>query len=49
LFLFYLYRLKEVAYIEQKLYLAFEFLDYDLKKYIDAINVPMDPRLIQVI
>merc|ERR1711879_299752 len=39
--------LKEVAYIEQKLYLAFEFLDYDLKKYIDAIDTPMDPRLIQ--
>ena len=29
------------------MYLAFEFLDYDLKKYIDAINSPLDPRLIQ--
>jgi len=40
-------RLREVAYIKQKLYLAFEFLDYDLKKYIEAINVPMDLRLVQ--
>jgi len=40
-------KLREVAYIKQRLYLVFEFLDYDLKKYIDAIDAPMDPRLIQ--
>jgi len=39
--------LRDHAYIKQRLYLVFEFLDYDLKKYIDAIESPMDPVLIQ--
>ena len=42
-----IYSLKEVAYIDAKLYLAFEFLDYDLKKSLDATKQPMDPRLVQ--
>ena len=29
------YRLKDVLHSEQKLYLVFEYLDQDLKKYID--------------
>jgi serine/threonine protein kinase len=30
--------LLDVVYIKQRLYLAFEFLDYDLKKYIDSVT-----------
>lgn len=40
-------KLLEVVYIRQRLYLAFEFLDYDLKKYIDHVNGPMNPKLVQ--
>lgn len=40
-------RLIDVVYIKQRLYLAFEFLDYDLKKYIDKVKNPMEPLLIQ--
>lgn len=41
-------RLIDVVYIKQRLYLAFEFLDYDLKKYVDKVKGPMNPLLIQV-
>ena len=37
----------EVIHSENKLYLIFEFLDQDLKKYMDNIDV-MDRRLVQV-
>ena len=34
-------RLKEVIYAEDKLYLIFEYCDYDLKKYIRHIGGPL--------
>mmetsp|Transcript_19241 Transcript_19241/g.73916 ORF Transcript_19241/g.73916 Transcript_19241/m.73916 type:complete len:305 (+) Transcript_19241:73-987(+) len=40
-------KLIDVVYIKQRLYLAFEFLDYDLKKYVDKVKGPVNPLLIQ--
>jgi len=40
-------RLHEVLYCKNRLYLVFEFVDFDLKKYIDSINGPMSPKLVQ--
>ena len=42
-----MYRLQEVTYIRRRLYLVFEFLDFDLKRYLDACNDPMPARLVQ--
>ncbi len=38
------YRLKEVLYSEDKLYLIFEYCDYDLKKYMRQIGGPLPPH-----
>jgi len=43
----YIVRLHEVLYCKNRLYLVFEFVDFDLKKYIDSINGPMSPKLVQ--
>ena len=40
--------LHEVILDENKLYLCFEFLDQDLKKYMDSIGKKMSPLLIKV-
>lgn len=41
--------LLDVTYTEDKLYLVFEYLDYDLKKYIDLCTTRLGPSLIKVI
>lgn len=41
--------LLDVTYTEDKLYLVFEYLDYDLKKYIDLCSSRLDPFLIKVL
>lgn len=40
--------LQDVIYTEERLYLVFEYLDIDLKKYIDACTSKLDPNLIKV-
>lgn len=40
-------RLKDVLYLKSKLYLIFEYLEQDLKAYMDSIN-NMDPKLVKV-
>jgi serine/threonine protein kinase len=41
--------LKKVLYTEDKLYLVFEYLDYDLKKYMRAKgNGPLEPEEVKV-
>lgn len=44
--LFYYHRLLDVVHSNNKLYLVFEFLDQDLKKYMD--NVSLSPQLVKV-
>jgi len=36
-------RLKEVLYSEDKLYLIFEYCEFDLKKYMRHIGGPLPP------
>ena len=33
---------------EKKLYLVFEFMDYDLKKFLDQNGAPLPPQLVKV-
>ncbi|KAJ3070333.1 Cyclin-dependent kinase catalytic subunit [Podochytrium sp. JEL0797] len=40
-------RLLDIVHSDVKLYLIFEFLDLDLKKYIDSIKKELDPSLIR--
>jgi serine/threonine protein kinase len=39
--------LKDVIHQDQKLYLVFEFLDQDLKKYMDAVGKKLKPMLVK--
>ena len=39
--------LEDLIHGEKKLYLVFEFLDYDLKKYLDLNNAPLKPELVK--
>jgi len=39
-------KLKDVLYLKSKLYLIFEYLDQDLKHYIDSVS-SMDPMLVK--
>jgi serine/threonine protein kinase len=39
--------LKDVIHSDQKLYLVFEFLDQDLKKYMDAVGKKLKPMLVK--
>lgn len=39
--------LKDVLHSQQKLYLVFEFLDQDLKKYMDSIGKKLKPMLVK--
>ena len=41
-------RLKDCVQSEGKLYLVFEFLDRDLKKYMDSVSSMLDPMLVKV-
>lgn len=40
--------LNDVIHSDGKLYLVFEFVDKDLKKYMEAVNGPLDPELVRV-
>jgi serine/threonine protein kinase len=42
-----LYRLKEVIYEEDNLYLVFEYCEYDLKKYMRKIGGPLPPETVK--
>lgn len=39
--------LKDLIHGEKKLHLIFEFLDYDLKKFLDQNNGPLHPQLVK--
>jgi len=39
--------LLDIVNYQSKLYLVFEFLDQDLKKYMDSVQTTMDPKLVQ--
>ncbi len=39
--------LKQVVHGDNKLYLVFEFLDQDLKKYMDVAGAPLAPQLVK--
>lgn len=39
--------LKNVVHSEQKLYLIFEYLDHDLKKFMDAYGAPLPPLTVK--
>jgi hypothetical protein len=39
-----MYRLKEVLYSEKSLYLVFEYLEFDLKKYLKAKGSQLPPQ-----
>ena len=39
--------LEDLIHGEKKLYLVFEFLDYDLKKFLDLNNAPLKPELVK--
>jgi len=39
--------LKQVVHGDNKLYLVFEFLDQDLKKYLDIAGAPLAPQLVK--
>jgi hypothetical protein len=41
--------LSDVVQSEGRLYLVFEFVDKDLKKYFEATEGPLPPQLIKVI
>eukprot|EP00038_Savillea_parva_P020480 m.31475 g.31475 ORF g.31475 m.31475 type:complete len:299 (-) comp4805_c0_seq1:171-1067(-) len=40
-------KLHEVIHAEAKLYLVFEFLEFDLKKYMDSVQGMLDPMLVK--
>ena len=47
---YYMYRLYDVIHTEKKLTLVFEYLDHDLKKFIDACgDNGMAPQTVKVI
>jgi hypothetical protein len=43
------YRLEDVIHYKNRLFLVFEFIDYDLKKYIDSVQNDIDPMLVKVL
>lgn len=40
--------LKDVVQNEGRLYLIFEFLDKDLKRYLDSVDGALDPMQVKV-
>lgn len=40
--------LEEVLHQDNRLYLVFEFMQMDLKKYMDSVKGNLDPMLIKV-
>lgn len=44
-----MHRLQDVVHSEKRIYLVFEYLDLDLKKYMDSCpELAKNPRLIKV-
>lgn len=43
------FRLLEIVHADQKLYLVFEFLDMDLKRYIDHGNQSGNPITLDIV
>ncbi|PRP80443.1 hypothetical protein PROFUN_11898 [Planoprotostelium fungivorum] len=43
----YIVKLLDVIHCRNRLYLVFEFIDYDLKKYIDSVQTTLNPKLVQ--
>lgn len=41
--------LKDLIHGDKKLYLVFEFMDYDLKKFLDKNGAPLSSQLVKVI
>lgn len=44
----FLFRLFDVLHCKNRLYLVFEYVDYDLKKYMDSVKGDVNPKLVQV-
>lgn len=42
------FSLEEVLYQDNRLYLVFEFMQMDLKKYMDSVKGNLDPILVKV-
>ena len=40
--------LEEILHEDSRLYLVFEFMHMDLKKYMDSLKGKMDPMLVKV-
>ncbi len=40
-------RLKDLVYDENKLYLIFDYLDHDLKKFLEINNGPLPPIMVK--
>ena len=40
-------KLVDLIHGEKKLYLVFEFMEHDLKKYLDKMNAPLPPQLVK--
>jgi len=38
-----IYRLKEVLFSKEQLYLVFEYLEFDLKKYMKSVGKALPP------
>ena len=43
----YIVNLLDLIHGEKKLYLVFEYMDHDLKKYLDLNNGPLNPQLVK--
>ena len=41
------HRLEDVVYDDGKLFLVFEFMDRDLRKYMDGVEGPLEPELVR--
>ena len=48
-FVYNYFRLTDVVQSEGRLYLVFEFVEKDLKKYFEACDGPLSPQLIKVL
>ena len=44
-----IYRLLDIVHADQKLYLVFEFLDVDLKRYMDLGNKSGNPITLELV
>jgi hypothetical protein len=42
------FRLEEVLHQDSRLYLVFEYMQMDLKKYMDSVEGKLNPMLVKV-